>query len=299
MFKYLLIDLSLAQSFAATVRCACFKQAARSLNMRSATLRNQLKKLEANIGEKLFLYQDRALRLTQAGDSLHQELLLRYDNLRSEFEQTTSLRIAVPDMLLHDILGRNLIAFIRKHGGLRVELLPLEGIPTEPADVMIWMADLGSPQPVTTFAMSEPCRLARTRYFAHIASRYSPEGRHPLDLSSFKDYMLVQQGINSQVCAFEPWNTLIEQRRSAVVLAPDREMVRDLIKNSACIGLLPEYTSRLDRNFLALESIFEQEMIREVWLSTIPEAAERDEVKSVVELILTAFAERCKPRRGI
>ncbi|MBD9483752.1 LysR family transcriptional regulator [Pseudomonas sp. PDM14] len=292
MFDTLTIDLELAQGFAAAARCACFKQAARSLNMRAALLRKQLKKLETEIGEQLFHYQDRALHLTGTGQRLHNELSRRFGNLRPEAANQAPLRLAVPDSLLHDILARNLIAFIRQHGASRLELLPLEGAPVEQADIMIWLADPESPRPSPGFAMTKPHLLATIDYYPHIATRYFAESRHPATGNLLADYMLVQQRSNLTAAAFGPWNALANTRKNAITIAPQHEMVRELIKNSACVGLLPAYTSRVDRKFIPLRSVFNQAMRRMAWLSMTPLAAQRSEVQALATSILNAFEER-------
>lgn len=64
--------------------------------------------------------------------------------------------------------------------------------------------------------------------------------------------MLVQQQINLAVDAFTPWNTLVTQRKASITFTPKHELVRELIKNSPSIGLLPEYASMLDKKLQSL-----------------------------------------------
>ncbi|MDH0897600.1 MULTISPECIES: LysR family transcriptional regulator [Pseudomonas] len=292
MFKNISIDRDLAKAFSVTARCACFRQAARSLNVNSTLLRKQLRHLEVEIGEQLFHYQERALHLTNAGTLLHQELARRYADLNADETYAELIRIAAPEALLNDILARNLISFIRQHGGLRIEFLPLEGTPVEQADVMVWLAEQESPRPDPGFAMTKPHRLATISFYPHIATRYSAEGRHPTSSYALDDYMLVQQRTNQSVPAFRPWNKLVSQRQSSVTFAPKHELVWELIKNSACIGLLPEYASKLDKKLLPLKEVFNDKIQRVAWLSSTPLAAAREDVQSVIKLILNAFEER-------
>ncbi|WP_236205297.1 LysR family transcriptional regulator [Pseudomonas tohonis] len=292
MLEKKIISHELAIALSTTVRCACFRQAARSLNIQATVLRRQIKQLESDVGEPLFYLQDRALRLTTAGAHLHQDLAQKYGDLRPSIPQVSlPLRIAAPESLLHDVLARNLIAFIRKNGALRVELSPLEGPGIEQADIMIWFSDKGEGRPDPGFAMTKPNLLGTITYFPHIATRYSAEKRHPSNIGALDDYMLVQQQINLAVDAFTPWNTLVTQRKASITFTPKHELVRELIKNSPSIGLLPEYASMLDKKLHPLKNIFEKKMQRSAWISTTPIASKRNEVQDAVKIILNAFAE--------
>ncbi|MDG9928028.1 MULTISPECIES: LysR family transcriptional regulator [unclassified Pseudomonas] len=287
------ISRELAMAFSTTARCACFRQAARSLNVHTTALRKQIKQLDNEVGEPLFYLQDRSLRLTLAGESLFQELARKFGDLRPSTPQISEpLRIAAPESLMHDVLARNLIAFIRRNGALRVELSPLDGPNIEQADVMIWLAEQGSRRPDPGFAMTKPHLLGTINYYPHIATRYSSDTRHPSDISALDDYMLVQQQINYPVDAFTPWNNLVDQRKNSVTLAHKNELVRELIKNSSCIGLLPEYVSNLDKKLHPLKNIFDKKMQRSAWIATTPISSKRDEVQSAVKLVLNAFSER-------
>ncbi|WP_314408165.1 LysR family transcriptional regulator [Pseudomonas kuykendallii] len=103
MFKNIFIDRDLAKAFSVTARCACFRQAARSLNVHPTSLRKQLRNLEVEIGEQLLHYQERALHLTNAGTLLHQELARRYADLNADDTYAELIRIAAPEALLNDI----------------------------------------------------------------------------------------------------------------------------------------------------------------------------------------------------
>lgn len=293
MIEYPDIDRDLAIAFSATARCACFRQAARSLNVNATVLRKQLKKLEAELGDQLFQFQDRAIHLTSFGERLHQELMQKFGNLRPLYSGASEcLRIAAPESLVHDILARKLFSFIRKHAALHVELIPLEGSHIAQADVMLWMAEQGSPRPDPGFAMTKPHFVTAIRYCPHMATRYSADSRLPRSSSDLENYMLVQQQINYSISAFAPWNDLINKRLGSVVVSPNSEINKELIRSSACIGLLPGYASKLDKNLRPLTTIFEKTIQRDIWLSTAPLTRNRADVENAVTLILDAFKER-------
>jgi len=293
MFENLSIDRQLAQIFLTSARCACFRQTARSLNLHVTLMRKQLMKLEAGIGSPLFLYENRKLCLSPTGRALQQALIDRFGDLPPEVASTRRrrVRLAVPSDLLDDFLARDLIAWLRKDAAMNLEILPQEGIPEEPAEVTIWIADPDSPRPDPGFALSKPTMLARLHYCAHVAKRYAGS-RLPRAASDLTDFMLAQHSANAAIKSFEPWNKLLRQRQSSVTQVHSQAWVRELVRSSACVGLLPAYVARLDRNLLALERLFGQRMERIAWLSVAPLAANLREVEALISIVLRAFEQR-------
>ncbi len=293
MFEHLPIDRQLAQIFLTSARCACFRQTARSLNLHITPMRKQLMKLEANLGSRLFLYENRMLRLSPTGKLLQQALIERFGDLQPEVScnRRRRIRLAVPSDLLDDFLARDLIAWLRKDAALNLEILPQEGIPEQPAEVTVWIADPDSPRPDPGFALSKPTMLTRLHYCAHMAKRYA--GRKlPLAVTDLKDFMLAQHSANATIRSFEPWNKLLRQRQSSVTHVHSQAWVRELVRNSACVGLLPAYVAKLDKNLLPLEPLFGQPMERIAWLAVAPLAANLEEVEALVSIVLRAFEQR-------
>ncbi|WP_298184311.1 LysR family transcriptional regulator [uncultured Pseudomonas sp.] len=293
MFDPLTIDRQLAQVFLTSARCLCFRQTARSLNLHIVSMRKKLKKLEACVGSPLFLYEGRELRLSSVGRELQRALTERFGDLQPEVvsAQRPLVRLAVPSALLTDLLARDLISWLRKDAAVRLEVIPLEGEPDKLAEVMVWIADPDRLRPNPGFAMSRPLMLARIAYRAHMAKRFAGK-RLPGTAADLKDFMLVQHAANATIGSFEPWNRLIRQRQSSVTQVYSQEWVADLVRNTSCIGLLPEYISRIDRNLLSLEKLFEPDLERVVWISTSPLTAEQPEVQTLVSLIHKAFDDR-------
>lgn len=292
MFEHLPIDHQLAQIFLTSARCACFRQTARSLNLHVTPMRRKLMKLEASIGSPLFYYENRKLRLSPAGKLLQQALIERFGDLPPDVVSTRPrIRLAVPSDLLDDFLARDLIAWLRKDAAMNLEIRPLEGIPQEPAEVTVWIADPDSPRPDPGFAMSRPTMLARLHYCAHMAKRYAGS-RLPRAASDLTDFMLAQHSANASIKSFEPWNKLVRQRQSSVTQVHSQAWVRELVRNSACVGLLPSYVAKLDKNLVALESLFGQRIERVAWLSVAPLAANLREVEMLTSIVLRAFEQR-------
>ncbi|MCM8744075.1 LysR family transcriptional regulator [Pseudomonas koreensis] len=289
------IDADVAQFFLVSARCGCFMQAARSLNVRSTLLRKQLAQLEQELQHSLFSFQGSALSLTREGQQLQAQLVALAHERKLPVVEQPLIRLAVAESILHDILGRDLIALLRRNASVRLEIIALDSelsLRAVSADVVLWLAHGESPNPGPTFATSQPQALARLDYLPHIAKRYSRVTARPASADDLSDFMLVQWQHDRQIDSFRPWNELVEQRLAGVVQMQSYELMLEMIRCSACIGLLPAYMSRFDRGLVALPGLFDEPMQLQAWLAVNVESLDVAEVQTLVELIQHTFSER-------
>ena len=289
------IDPVLAQSFRVSARCGCFMQAARSLNIKSTQLRKHLAQLEAQLHCSLFNHHDNGLALSREGLALQAQLIaLAHERATSVIEQPL-IRLAVAESILHDILGRDLVALLRRNASVRLDIITLDSelsLQAVSADVVLWLAGTDSSQSGPSFAVSEPQRLARLEYLPHIAKRYSRVASRPDCLDDLADFLLVQWRQDCQVESFRPWNALVDQRLAGAVQLQSYELMLEMIRCSACIGLLPHYMSHFDRGLIALPGLFGQPMQRQVWMAVNVHSEDDAQVRMLVELIENTFSER-------
>lgn len=289
------IEPETAQFFLASARCGCFMQAARSLNIKSTQLRKQLALLEDQLDRPLFVYQGSALSLSREGQQLQAQLIALAHERRLPVMEQPLVRLAIAESILHDILGRDLIALLRRNASVRLEIIPVDSVMSLQAlsaEVVVWLSDVDSPLPGPSFDISAPQPLARLDYLPHIAKRYSRVAVRPDSLDDLEDYLLVQWQQDRQIDGFQPWNRLLEQRLAGVVQVHSYELMLEMIRCGACIGLLPRYITRFDRGLAALPGLFDDSMQRRAWLATHREAEGREEVQMIVDLILNTFRER-------
>ncbi|CRL47097.1 LysR family transcriptional regulator [Pseudomonas sp. URMO17WK12:I11] len=289
------IDPVLAQSFRVSARCGCFMQAARSLNIKSTQLRKHLAQLESQLQCSLFNHQDNGLALSREGLALQAQLIALAHERDAPVIEQPLIRLAVAESILHDILGRDLVALLRRNASVRLDIITLDSelsLQAISADVVLWLAGTDSPLPGPSFAVSEPQRLARLEYLPHIAKRYSRVAARPGSLDDLADFMLVQWQHDRQVESFRPWNSVVDQRLAGVVQLHSYELMLEMIRCSACIGLLPRYISQFDRGLIALPELFEQPMPRQVWMAVNADTQGRADVQMIVELIHNTFNER-------
>ncbi|KPU59809.1 bacterial regulatory helix-turn-helix, lysR family protein [Pseudomonas fluorescens] len=289
------IDPELAQCFIVSARCGCFMQAARSLNFKATRLRRQLVLLETQLQCSLFNHSDNGFSLSRDGLRLHAQLIaLAHERNLPVIEQPL-IRLAVADSILHDILGRDLVALLRRNARVRLDIITLDSelsLQAVSADVVVWLGESGSPLPGPSFATTEPRLLARLDYLPHIAKRYSRVTSRPECLDDLADFLLVQRRQDCQVESLRPWNALVDQRLAGAVQLQSYELMLEMIRCSACIGLLPHYMSHFDRSLIALPGLFGQSMQRQVWMAVNAHSEHDAQVRMLVELIENTFSER-------
>ncbi|MGE8064775.1 LysR family transcriptional regulator [Pseudomonas sp. NPDC089569] len=289
------IDPVLVQCFRASARCGCFMQAARSLNMKATQLRKHLAQLEAQLQCSLFSPSDNGVVLSRDGLKLHAQLVaLAHERDMPVIEQPL-VRLAVAEPILHDILGRDLVALLRRNASIRLDIITLDSelsLQAVSADVVVWLAGTDSALPGPSFAVCEPQCLARLDYVAHIAKRYSRVAARPDNLDDLADFLLVQWQHDRQVDGLRPWNDLVEQRLAGVVQMHSYPLMLEMIRCSACIGLLPGYMSRFDRGLTGLPGLFSHSMQRQVWMAVNAQSAGVGPVQRIVELIQNTFNQR-------
>ncbi|KAA0942770.1 LysR family transcriptional regulator [Pseudomonas sp. ANT_H14] len=289
------IDPEVARYFLISARCGCFMQAARSLNIKATLLRKRLAQLEEQMRRTLFSYQGNVLALSRDGQQLQARLIALAHERRLPVIEQPLIRLAVAESILHDIIGRDLIALLRRNASVRLDIISIDNqlsLQAVEADVVLWLAGIDSPEPGPSFATQAPQALARLDYLPHIAKRYSRLAARPDSVDDLADYMLVQWQHDRQIEALRPWNSVVEQRLAGVVQVQAYPLMLEMIRCSACIGLLPRYMSCFDRGLTALPGLFAQSMQRQVWMAVNAQVEHLQEVELIVELVLNTFRER-------
>ena len=289
------IDPEVAHYFLVSARCGCFMQAARSLNIKATLLRKRLAQLEQQVRHVLFSYQGSGLVLSRDGQHLQAQLIALAHERRLPVLEQPLIRLAVAEPILHDILGRDLIALLRRNASVRLEIISLDGqlsLQAVDVDVVLWLSDAEGPAPGPSFITEAPRPLARLCYLPHIAKRYSRLTTRPDSVDDLDDYMLVHWQPDAQVNALQPWNRVVEQRLAAVVQVQAYSLMLEMIRCGACIGLLPHYMSSFDRGLVALPGLLADSMQRQVWLAVNAQVEHADAVQMIVELIVGTFEER-------
>ncbi|WP_426109369.1 LysR family transcriptional regulator [Pseudomonas sp. TWR1-1-4] len=289
------IEPEVVRYFLVSARCGCFMQAARSLNIKATLLRKRLAQLEEHLRHSLFTYQGNGLVLSRDGQQLQAQLIALAHERRLPVTEQPLIRLAVAEPILHDILGRDLIALLRRNASVRLEIISIDSqlsLQAVDVDVVLWLSDTDGPVPGPSFATEPPQALARLHYLPHIAKRYSRLTTRPDSVEDLDDYMLVQWQPDAQVGALQAWNRGVQQRLAAVVQVHAYSLMLEMIRCGACIGLLPHYMSSFDRGLVALPGLLAESMQRQVWLAVNAQVADVEAVRMIVELIIGTFEGR-------
>lgn len=291
------VDPEVARCFLASARCGCFTQAARSLNMKATLLRKQLAQLEEQMHDTLFIFQGKTLMLSPRGQQLQAELIAQADEPHGAVSaaEQPRIRLAVAESILHDILGRDLIALLRRNARIRLDIISFnneQALHAVRADVVLWLSGMDSASPGPGFCIQPATPLACLDYLPHVAKRYSRLITRPDNLEELADYLLVQWQPDGQVEALRPWNTLIEQRQAAVVHVHDYSLMLEMIRCGACIGLLPHYMRYFDRGLVAIPGLLPERLQRQVWMAVNAEVRHPPTVQMLVDLIVGTFEGR-------
>lgn len=289
------IEPEVARYFLVSARCGCFMQAARSLNIKATLLRKRLAQLEEQLRHVLFSFQGNGLVLSRDGQLLQAQLIALAHARRLPVVEQPLIRLAVAEPILHDILGRDLIALLRRNASVRLEIISIDSqlsLQAVDVDVVLWLSDADGPTPGPSFPTAPPQVLARLEYLPHIAKRYSRLTTRPDSVEDLDDYMLVQWQPDGQVNALQPWNTVVAQRLAAVVQVHAYSLMLEMIRCGACIGLLPRYMSSFDRGLVALPGLLAEPMQRQVWLAVKAQVQHAEAVQMIVELITSTFEGR-------
>ena len=254
------IDDQLAVEFFATARCASFKQAARGLNVPVVGLRKRLEKLEEHIGAPVFVYKHNKLALTRTGERVSHYLcqLFGPDGLgKSGEKEVPRLTIAITEPVLNDIVNRDLVAYVRDHA----ELQRLE-------------------------------RLGRVGHALFISSRYSRSVTLPVESLDLHNFMLVVPWDEEILAGSRKWASIMAEHQGGTTRVKSYNLSRGLVVGGACIGVLPDYSRKLERNILPVPGFLDDLEEKDVYLVIKTKLVRNPQVLEIRRLIKKSFFDK-------
>jgi LysR family glycine cleavage system transcriptional activator len=142
------------RAFCIAARHCSFKIAADELFLTPSAVSHQMKELEETLGVRLFERKTRALELTTAGHTLHDEVAPLLDALDRSVTQFTrrhrrkSLRIVLPPFFASELFVPRLATFCTAHPDIDIQIDTSDPHPTlhpPTSDVSIILADAPPP----------------------------------------------------------------------------------------------------------------------------------------------------------
>lgn len=276
--------------FLAIARSGSFNQVARRFALRVDLLRKEIALLARRSGGTLFVLQKNVLALTPIGEQLHaaaSQRLSREEVFGADCAAPL-MRLTIPAPLLEGFLCRTVITWLRKDAGARLAINDVQASDAVSADVMLWFSPPGERAAPADWILQAQ-RLTSITFQAYIAGSYANKRIIPGNLFDLDDYMLAQCAHYHSIASLQPWNQLIEQRRHGVVHVSSNEMLRELIRWSGCIGLLPEQACYLTRNFAPLPGLFSEPLTADVWVGINGDSRHLDTARLMVASLTALF----------
>ena len=122
------VSMRALRAFCAAARRESFRLAAEDLFLTSSAVSHQIKQLEGELGVQLFQRRPRALRLTDAGRALQEDLLPILDDLDELIERNSGrsgrspLRLSVQPFFASELLVPRLSEFLEHHPDITVSV---------------------------------------------------------------------------------------------------------------------------------------------------------------------------------
>lgn len=281
------------RAFCIAARHCSFKIAADELFLTPSAVSHQMKELEETLGVRLFERKTRALELTTAGHTLHDEVAPLLDALDRSLTQFTrrhrrkSLRMMLPPFFASELFVPRLTTFCQAHPDIDIQIDTSDPHPTlhpPTSDVSIVLADAPPPN-------MNAEKLFSLKLAAVCAKEQAPEVVR-LGREVFRETALIvhrprpfawtswAQEVGLE--APEPKNIIELDSMFAVVRAAERGIGVALVPTALCSAWFE--TGALVRIFsieLALSDTY--------YLVSRPRDAEKPEVKAVTEWALEEF----------
>lgn len=199
------LDWALLQSFLAVAETGTLSAAARQLGASQPTLGRQIKRIEQQLGEALFVRKARGLELTEAGERLMpaarevRDAINRFTLIIAGQQQSLrgTVRITASELVSHTYLPAILADIRIAEPQIELELVPsdsTENLLFREADIAIRMYQ---PEQLDLVAR----RLGYLEIGAFAATRYLEQHGRPSTLKDFARHQFVGYDRNEQIVA--------------------------------------------------------------------------------------------------
>ncbi|MDU9402594.1 LysR family transcriptional regulator [Pseudomonas sp. zfem004] len=292
------IDDQLALEFFATARCASFKQAARGLNVPVVGLRKRLEKLEEHVGAPVFVYKHNKLALTRTGERVSQYLcqLFGPDGLGKDGEkEIPRLTLAITEPVLSDIVNRDLVAYVRDHAEMQLEIHS----ECTPRMLSEGEVDVGiifmSPDDEDVLGRHPDYRfeqLGRIGHALFISSRYSRSVTLPVHSLDLHNFMLVVPWDDEILAGSQKWASIVADHQGGTTRVKSYNLSRGLVVGGACIGVLPDYSRKMEKNILPVPGFLDDLEEKDVYLVIKSNFVRHPQVLEIRRLIKKSFLDK-------
>ena len=165
-------------------------------------------------------------------------------------KENPRLAIAIIEPVLSDIVNYDLVAYVRDHAEMRLDIhseCTMQMLSESEVDVGIVLV---SPDD-DALGSHAACRFERLGRIGHalsISSRYSRSMTLPVESLDLHNFMFVVPWDDDILTGSRKWVSLMKEHQGGTTRVKNHNLARALIVGGACIGVLPDYSRRMERN---------------------------------------------------
>lgn len=248
--------------FYTTAKYQSFTQAASVLGNSQPNITRAMKKLESDLGCKLFLRSNQGVRLTPEGQRLYAHVALAVEHLRAGEDELTSrqglqsglVTVATSELGLRCCLLPVLKAYRARYPGIHIRVSNYSA-PQAIAVLRDGLADFAVvtvPRQMPKALLSR--RLMEIQEVPVVGTAFAALAGQPLDLETLAGYPLVSLGPQTVTFAF--YSQLFSDR--GLTFQPDIEaatadQILPLVRSDLGIGFVPETFAREEPGVMTLD----------------------------------------------
>lgn len=274
-------------AFVQIAELGSFSAAARRLGLGAVALRRLATRVEQRQGERLFTRHAEQVQLTAAGERLYAVARMIPGATRAARPglPERAVTVSIDEPLTHDLLRRGLMRFLRSNAGARLTLQQTNctGVAQASADVSVQLGD------IVTLSAREGCHarsLGKLR-FAPFEGRRQAQRQHGAEAP-----LLVHYRGYDQLAALSDWHQLVRQCDGGVLRVDSSDLVRECLRWSAAVGLLPHYSHLIDRELIPVTGLVPALPPIDVVLTVRSDSAEAPQVAAVVTMLEQLYHDR-------
>lgn len=282
------------RSFCVAAKCLSFKHAADQLYLTPSAVSHQIKQLEEQLGQSLFVRQTRAIELTRTGRQFYhaiQPLITELEQTVDDFTKSApnqNITISLPEFFASELFVPKLNAWSKEHPDVNLQLATVKSgnEPAAAADISIILSSGKLKNGVSTELF--PVRYAAACNKA-LYSKWAGKGKYainqvPLILHKARPWAWHQWADRSQFNNFEPQQIIQFDSMFGVARAAQQGLG---------IALVPLPIAQQWFSEQTLVKLFDQELITKdrYFLVEHENSQKCDQLKSLCDWIKSEFSD--------
>lgn len=261
-------------------------------------MRKRLEKLEEHIGAPVFVYKHNKLALTRTGERVSHYLsqLFGPDGLGKAGEkEVPRLTIAITEPVLSDIVNRDLVAYVRDHAEMQLEIHSectarmLSECEVDVGIIFVTPDDDGELDRNPTYRFE---RLGRIGHSLFISSRYSRSVTLPVENVDLHNFMLVVPWDDEILADSQKWASIMAEHQGGTTRVKNYNLSRGLVVGGACIGVLPDYSRKMERNIIPIPGFLDDLVEKDIYLVIKSTCIRNPQVLEIRRLIKKSFFDK-------